>query len=148
LYLEGVGRVHGATKLPLPLDSFHDDYDGRLAFISVPAKAHLSGRGRRPAAECEIVGLPCRVTAVVAGHLLYTPIAYGVNGGHGRHLTVEQIVAHCIALAVVAILVAAAQRRALAPFASGAWVRNPVTAILFNILAPRPNGTAGQRRTR
>jgi hypothetical protein len=46
--------------------------------------------------------------AMLAGYLVYTP----VTGGHGRDLTVAQLVAHSVALAVVAIIVAFAQRPA------------------------------------
>jgi hypothetical protein len=52
-----------------------------------------------------------QTAAWLAGFVLYTPIAHGVTGGHGRDLTPAQLVAHCIALAVVAVIVATAQRR-------------------------------------
>jgi hypothetical protein len=67
------------------------------------------------------------------GYLLYTPIAHGVTGGHGRDLRVDQVLAHAIALAVVAVTVAAAQRRALSPHVSIPRVRLVVAALVFNI---------------
>lgn len=71
--------------------------------------------------------------AWLIGFVLYTPIAHGVTGAHPDGLTPPQIVAHSIAVAVVGIIVAGAQRRALAPFVSVPWVRVLVTAVAFNI---------------
>jgi hypothetical protein len=59
--------------------------------------------------------------ALLAGYVLYTPIAHGFTGGHAsRQLSSAQLAAHSIALVVVALLVATAQRRALAGFVSPA----------------------------
>lgn len=66
-------------------------------------------------------------------YVLYTPIAHGVTGGHSRDLAASQVLAHCVALAVVAIIVADAQRRALAPFVTVPWTRVVVAAFAFNI---------------
>jgi hypothetical protein len=71
--------------------------------------------------------------AWLIGFVLYTPIAHGVTGAHPGGLTPPQIVAHSIAVAVVGVIVAGAQRRALAPFVSVPWVRVLVTAVAFNI---------------
>lgn len=54
--------------------------------------------------------------AMLLGYLVYTPIAHGVTGAHGRELTVAQLAAHSIALGVVAMMVASAQRHVLARF--------------------------------
>jgi hypothetical protein len=69
----------------------------------------------------------------VIGFLLYTPIAHGVTGAHPGGLTSAQILAHSIAVSVVAVIVAAAQRRALAPFVSVPWIRVLVAPVVFNI---------------
>ena len=51
---------------------------------------------------------------LLAAYVLYTPIAHGITGGHGsRQLSVSQLAAHSIALSIVGVLVATAQRRAL-----------------------------------
>lgn len=71
--------------------------------------------------------------AWLTGYVVYTPIAHGVTGGHDRDLTPQQVVAHCIALAVVAIIVAAAQRRALRPDVSVSWARLVLAAAAFNL---------------
>jgi hypothetical protein len=71
--------------------------------------------------------------AWLAGFVLYTPIAHGVTGGHGRELTPAQLIAHAIALAVVAVIVATAQRRVLTPFVSVTWMRVAVAAVAFNV---------------
>jgi hypothetical protein len=67
------------------------------------------------------------------GFVLYTPIAHGVTGAHPDGLTPSQIVAHSVAVAVVGVIVAVAQRRALSPFVSVPWVRILVTAAAFNV---------------
>jgi len=56
--------------------------------------------------------------AFLLGYLLYTPTGHGITGGHDRALSISQIVAHCIALAIVGLLVTSAQRRVLAPYVS------------------------------
>lgn len=71
--------------------------------------------------------------AWLSGYLLYTPVAHGITGGHGRHLTPWQIVAHSIGLAVVGVIVAAAQRRALGPDVVIPRARILVAPIVFNI---------------
>lgn len=70
--------------------------------------------------------------ALVAGYVMYTPIAHGITGGHGgRELTASQLAVHSIALGVVAALVACAQRRALAPFVAVSRQRVVAAVILF-----------------
>lgn len=72
--------------------------------------------------------------ALLAGYVLYTPIAHGITGGHeSQALTATQLATHSIALAVVAVFVATAQRRALAQFVSVRWTRALVAAVVFNI---------------
>ena len=70
--------------------------------------------------------------AWVMGFVLYTPIAHGVTGAHPDGLTPTQILAHTIAVSVVAVIVASAQRRALAPFVSVPWIRVLVAPVVFN----------------
>jgi len=53
--------------------------------------------------------------AFAIGYLLYTPIAHGITGSHGRELTPSQLVTHCLALAVVGLLVFYFQRTVLRP---------------------------------
>ena len=71
--------------------------------------------------------------AWVVGFVLYTPIAHGVTGAHLGDLTPAQIFAHAIAVSVVAVIVACAQRQALAPFVSVPWIRVVVAAVAFNV---------------
>ena len=72
--------------------------------------------------------------ALLAGYLLYTPIAHGVTGGHeARALTEAQLIAHSVALAAVAVLVAMAQRRVPVPFALVTWRRVVLAAVAFEI---------------
>jgi hypothetical protein len=56
-----------------------------------------------------------------------------VTGGHGRDLTPAQLVAHCIALAVVAVIVATAQRRVLTQYVPVNWTRVVAAAVAFTI---------------
>lgn len=67
------------------------------------------------------------------GFVLYTPIAHGVTGAHPGGLTPPQVVAHAIAVAVVGVIVAGAQRWALSPFVPVPRIRVLVTAVAFNI---------------
>ncbi|HJR53269.1 MAG TPA: hypothetical protein VJ982_06095 [Gemmatimonadota bacterium] len=71
--------------------------------------------------------------AWLIGFVLYTPIAHGVTGAHPNGLTPAQILAHSIAVSVVGVIVAVAQRKALAPFVSVPWIRVLVAPIAFNI---------------
>ncbi len=59
--------------------------------------------------------IKANLAAFFVGYLLYTPIGHGLTGGHDRELTPAQIVAHTVALLVLAALVTGAQRRALRP---------------------------------
>lgn len=70
-------------------------------------------------------------TAMICGYLVYTPIAHGVTGAHGRDLTSAQLLAHSIALAVVGIAVAAAQHHVLARLTTVTWKRVPVVPVAF-----------------
>jgi hypothetical protein len=72
--------------------------------------------------------------AWLTAFVLYTPIAHGVTGGHAGGLTARQIAAHSIAHTVVALIIAAAQRRALRPDVSVSWVRLPAAVVAYNIL--------------
>lgn len=70
--------------------------------------------------------------ALLTGYVLYTPIAHGITGSHAtRGLTTPQLMAHSVALAVVGLLVAAAQRRALTEYVTVSWTRVVVAAIAF-----------------
>jgi hypothetical protein len=71
--------------------------------------------------------------AWVTGFILYTPIAHGLTGAHPEGLTAAQVAAHSLAVAVVGVIVAAAQRRALSPDVAVSWVRVPIAAVAFNI---------------
>lgn len=69
--------------------------------------------------------------AWLLGYVLYTPIAHGLTGGHTRDLTPAQIVAHCVALAVVAVIVATAQRRVLRQYVPVSGLRVAMAAVVF-----------------
>lgn len=69
--------------------------------------------------------------ALLIGYILYTPIAHGLSGPHPRGLNAFEILMHSIALAVVAVLVATAQRRELNRYVSVPWTRVPLAAIGF-----------------
>jgi len=70
--------------------------------------------------------------ALLLGYLVYTPIAHGITGAHGsRTLTMEQLAAHSVALVIVALLVGAAQRRALVPAVPVTWARVVTGAAAF-----------------
>ena len=69
--------------------------------------------------------------AWLAGFLPYSFFAHGITGGHGPDLTSAQYVSHSTAMAVAAIIVAEAQRRALADHVSLSWVRIPLAAAAF-----------------
>lgn len=76
----------------------------------------------------------CNTAALLVGYVLYTPIAHGITGAHeSRELTAAQLIAHSVALAIVAVLVATAQRQVLGRFVSVRWMRVPAAAIAFNI---------------
>ena len=51
--------------------------------------------------------------AFFIGYLLYTPIAHGLTGSHGRELTTNQLIMHGVGLAVVGFLVFSFQRSVL-----------------------------------
>jgi hypothetical protein len=71
--------------------------------------------------------------AWLIGFVLYAPIAHGVTGAHPNGLSPAQVVAHTLAVAVVGVIVASAQRRALTPFVSVPWTRILVVPVVFNI---------------
>ena len=72
------------------------------------------------------------IIGFLVGYLLYTPIAHGITGHHGRELTGAQIIAHSLAMAVAAFLVVGAQRAALAGHAVIDWWRVPLVMVVFN----------------
>jgi hypothetical protein len=72
--------------------------------------------------------------AWLTAFVLYTPIAHGVTGGHPGGLTPRQIAAHSVGHTVVALIIAAAQRRALRPEVSVSWIRLPAAAVAYNVL--------------
>lgn len=69
--------------------------------------------------------------ALLFGYVLYTPIAHGIGGDHPGGLGAFQVLTHSIALAVVAVSVAAAQRHVLRPFVAVPLRRLPLAAIAF-----------------
>ena len=69
--------------------------------------------------------------ALLAGYLLYTPIGHGFTGGHGRELNGAQLISHTLALSVVALSVAVAQRRLLTPYVQVSARRIPLAVALF-----------------
>jgi hypothetical protein len=69
--------------------------------------------------------------ALLVGYILYTPIAHGVSGGHPQGLSAFQILMHSIALGVVAVFVAVAQRRELGRYVSVPWTRVPLAVTGF-----------------
>lgn len=69
--------------------------------------------------------------AWLTGFLPFSFIAHGITGGHGPDLTPAQYTAHSCAMAVAAIIVAWAQRRALAGHVSLSWMRIPIAAAAF-----------------
>jgi hypothetical protein len=71
--------------------------------------------------------------AWLAGFVLYSPIAHGVTGGHTRDLTPAQLIAHAIALVVVAVIVATAQRRVLVRWVPVSWARVVVAPVAFYV---------------
>ncbi len=50
------------------------------------------------------------------GYLLYTPIGHGFTGNHGREMNTEQIFAHSVGLAVVALILFLLQKKVLNPY--------------------------------
>lgn len=66
-----------------------------------------------------------------AGYLLYTPIGHGITGNHGRDLTTNQIIAHSIGLAVVALLLFTFQKSALKQYFQVSIVKIMVSTALF-----------------
>lgn len=69
--------------------------------------------------------------ALTSAYLLYTPIAHGLGGDHPRGLTAFQILTHSIALAVIAVSVAAAQRHVLREYVPVPLRRLPLAAVSF-----------------
>ncbi len=67
----------------------------------------------------------------LAGFMPFSFLAHGITGGHTPDLTPAQYTAHSIAMAVAAIIVAGAQRRALAGYVSLSWARIPLAAAAF-----------------
>jgi hypothetical protein len=69
--------------------------------------------------------------ALLFGYVLYTPIAHGVTGSHPQGMDARQILAHAVALSVVAASVAVAQRQELARYVLSPWTRIPLAAVGF-----------------
>jgi hypothetical protein len=69
--------------------------------------------------------------ALLVGYILYTPLAHGLTGPHARNLSAAQVLAHSLALSIVAVLVAAAQRRELGRYVEVPWTRIPMAAAGF-----------------
>ena len=71
--------------------------------------------------------------AFFLAYLLYTPIAHGFTGGHGRYLTPLEIFTHSIALIVVGLLVFWFQKKALAGIIDVGPKRMVFSIVLFVI---------------
>jgi hypothetical protein len=69
--------------------------------------------------------------ALLFAYVLYTPIAHGLTGAHARDLNPLQLLTHSLALGVVAVSVAAAQRHELRRYVSVPWTRLPLAVIGF-----------------
>jgi hypothetical protein len=69
--------------------------------------------------------------ALLFGYDLYTPIAHGLTGAHAHGVNALQVLAHSLALAVVAVSVAAAQRLELRRYVAVPWTRLPLGVIGF-----------------
>lgn len=69
--------------------------------------------------------------ALFVGYLLYTPIGYGFTGTHGREMTTEQIAAHCVALAVVGLILFISQRSVLRHFIPINRIKIAIAALTF-----------------
>lgn len=71
--------------------------------------------------------------AFLGGHIVYTPLAHGFTGSHGRDLSLSQLTAHSLALALVGVLVASAQRWSLAPQVEVPRWRVGLTAVAYPV---------------
>ena len=69
--------------------------------------------------------------ALLIGYSLYTPIAHGFTGGHDRQMTTDQLIAHCIALAVVGLIVFFSQRIVLKHYLNISLLRVLFSTVLF-----------------
>ncbi len=68
------------------------------------------------------------------GYILYTPIGHGITGNHGFELNTNQIIAHCIALSVVALILVLFQKSVLRHFISISKIRIAIAISAFVIL--------------
>ncbi|RNC89430.1 MAG: hypothetical protein ED555_08040 [Allomuricauda sp.] len=69
--------------------------------------------------------------AFLIGYLLYTPIGHGITGNHGRELSANQIIAHTLALAVVALVLFSFQKNVLKHFFSISSIRIVLATVAF-----------------
>lgn len=69
--------------------------------------------------------------AMLISYLFYTPIAHGMTGAHEHDMTSEQIVAHCIAHAFVALILFISQRQVLKEYIDISWRRIVLSIIVF-----------------
>ena len=69
--------------------------------------------------------------AMLTSYLFYTPIAHGVTGAHEHEMTAEQIVAHCIAHAFVALVLFLSQRYVLKEYIYISWYRIVLSIFAF-----------------
>jgi hypothetical protein len=75
--------------------------------------------------------MTANTVGLLIAYLLYTPIAHGLTGTHPRGLDAAQIASHSLALAIVAVSVAAAQRHVLRRYVSVPRTRLLLAAIAF-----------------
>lgn len=73
-------------------------------------------------------------SAMFVSYLLYTPIAHGITGGHEHYLTLDQLLAHIIALIVVAVILFLSQRYVLKKYINISWPRIIFSVVAFLIL--------------
>ncbi len=75
--------------------------------------------------------LIANTVAMLIAFLMYSPIAHGITGGHGRDLTPAQIAAHSLAYAIAGVIVATAQRGVLNTIRPVARSRIAIVPVTF-----------------
>lgn len=68
---------------------------------------------------------------LLIGYLLYTPIGHGFTGGHTHSLNENQLIAHCIALAAVALILFLFQKSVLRKFINIPSTKIAIATIAF-----------------
>ncbi len=78
--------------------------------------------------------ITANTVGMLIAYLLYTPIAHGITGGHENNLTTNQLVAHCIALAVVGLILFLFQKSILKNFIKISSTRILASIFTFIVL--------------